>query len=133
MRVYVAGRWSQKEYLKEIREKLSLMGHEVTSRWLDLEKTEYDVSMKPQQALDDCHDVDTAQVLIAVFQPEVTGYQGTLFEIGLAMGIGLQVVVLGFIPHFVFYYLPTIRRYDSWDHFRHSVNPATLRPLEPKA
>lgn len=126
MRVYLAGRWSQKEYLKSLRSDLQNINHVVTSRWLDLEKQEYSIDAKPQQALDDCIDVDTAHMLIAVFQPDITGYQGTLFEIGLAMGIGIPVTVIGFIPHFVFYYLPTIQRFESWEDFKMLVNPATL-------
>jgi len=37
MKVYLAGRYSIRDQLKDYRETLQMLGHEVTSRWLDFE------------------------------------------------------------------------------------------------
>lgn len=35
MKIYLASRWGRKEEMKEVAAKIKLMGHEITSEWID--------------------------------------------------------------------------------------------------
>lgn len=131
MNIYLAGRYTSKERLKKFRDDLGNMHHHVTSQWLDVDDTKtFTEAERDGHAIMDARDIDNSQILIMCTFDDVTGYKGAYFEMGLALGIGLQVILVGPKTGMIFERLTAIRHYYNWDDFRMRVNPATLQPVK---
>ncbi len=99
MRIYVAGKWSEKEAIRAFMERLRKAGHEITEDW-----TQHPASAEPGKAKDstllaldaaaDLRGIKNAQILIAVMQDSKYPYRGTFFEIGFALGLGKGVMIV---------------------------------------
>jgi hypothetical protein len=135
--IYLAAPYSLKEYLaKEIEPKLLGWGHAVTSRWIH-EPPDYDgisVYMKARRA-DAAHprnpvfdeimretaetdvvDVQNADMLIRFPAADATrpSSGGKFVETGLAVALGLEIVIIG-TRECVFDYLPFVKVYSDFE------------------
>lgn len=67
MKVYIAGRWSQRSALHEIRKQLSALQYEVVSSWIDEgDANDFDqaASLQPRLAMRDLVQIAMADILI---------------------------------------------------------------------
>ena len=118
MKVYLAGRYQEREKLVQYAIALGLAEIEVTSRWLeethqpntqltdvpDLELVKY--------AVWDLQDVDSADILVQICdEPNTRG--GAHVEFGFALGAGKKIVVVG-PEHNIFHRLPSVYKFDTW-------------------
>jgi hypothetical protein len=117
-KVYLAGRFSRRHEFKQIADQITAAGHRVTSRWLDSDEhhLELDSGQLPAvaAAVRDLDDVRAATVCIA-FTEEPGGPQGRggrHVELGAALALGMQVIVVG-DPEHIFHLLPGVRQVDS--------------------
>lgn len=142
MKIYIAGKWEDRERLDEIAGRLAAMGHTITSTWhsakahrqegIDLP---YDEQMKNgewmrAEAFKDLDQIEDANVILAdTFTPSTTG--GRVFEMGYAFALHKHVFIIG--PRrnpFDWLY----ETFDGWDQLfscitRNAVNP---NPMEAK-
>lgn len=92
MKIYVAGKWSDRDYVKQIMKTLESKGHTITCDWTH---HKYEDEAAPQKY---CQDgvlgVITAEVYVGVFAHEYN-YRGALVEFGIALGHGKPCVFLG--------------------------------------
>lgn len=124
MRVYVAGRITELDKVREVQDGLRERGHEITHDWAravpetalraggvgaaylavpDIDKLRY--------AVDNLSGVLRAEIVIAVCG---LGWVGTYIEIGAAMGRGTPVVIIGTPEReSVFWHLSLVQRIDN--------------------
>lgn len=107
--IYVAGKWEEREIIREIHKTLISMGHIITCDWTN--HTEHGFSMK--YAIEDIEGVKQCDFLIAYMKKEYT-YKGVWVEIGGALVLNKPVLVIGdkgdsgiFINH------PLVTRVDT--------------------
>lgn len=89
VKIYLAGRFANKDKFRELGNKLELKGHEITCKWWDIEQT-----YAPNRSLDESKDVGrnelngviNADIIIVIVDDANYPYRGTLTEVGIAMG-----------------------------------------------
>jgi hypothetical protein len=114
MKVYIASR--SQEAGRRLRDLVQSLGHEVTSRWLDVEfytGMPQDEEEKVRAAVENLTDVQEADVLVLRAEPDgsfVPG--GKHVETGAALAWGKPVLVLGRREN-VFHWHPLVTAVDE--------------------
>lgn len=120
MNIYLASRFDNRFMLREKREQLHLLGHVVTSSWIDREdrpdkKTEEWTKFAEFWSTQDIEDMESADIMIV----DTTGDPhsgGVHVELGYMLAKQRNIIHIG--PRCnVFYYQPAIQHYDSWDEY----------------
>ena len=89
--IYVAGPFSERHRLGQVRDELRFRSFAVTSRWLDPEWTKF---KDADTAVIDLEDLEAADMVLAFTEQESTR-GGMMVEIGYALASGKPVVVIG--------------------------------------
>ena len=116
MKVYLAARFARKDEMVTYAEDLDRLGHEVTSRWLEVEVDPGTPLSHPtwsqlaQQVLDD---IRRADALIS-FTEASGGGSARQVELGIGLGLGKRVYIVGSAEH-LFHTLPLLQVYPDWD------------------
>lgn len=111
--------------MRSVAAELAHDGYVITSRWLTstaaLASDDLDNSGRAAElATMDLEDVRRATICVAFTEPpEETrpGRGGRHTELGVALALGLRVIVVGPREH-VFHCLPSIEQFRSWDDAR---------------
>lgn len=129
MKFYVGGKWSEKEFIRSLMDRLEQLGHTSTHDW-----TKYEAN--PENKLADCafkdiQGVQQADVVLAYFSDPKYAYRGTFTELGAGLALGKRVVVITANvgpadpnPYYMtncFFHHPIIERFDSFDDFLASI------------
>lgn len=132
MKIYLAGRYSRRDELRAVREKLLRAGHVVTSNWLDTEwegKDDSGSSAAPPEyrekhAVEDMDDVLRADCVVSFTEPARSGGRGGRHvEFGIALAAGKRVIVVGHREN-LFHHHPRVEFcVTEWDMLR-SLNAA---------
>jgi len=127
MKIYLAARYSRHDEMQGVRDVLRVLGHAVTSRWIDCHTDivgEHGVSCTPEQlnedtancamlAMHDLSDIDDADTMIS-FTAEQDGTKGGRHvEFGIGLAMGKRMILVGPRQH-VFHTLPEVEHYPSW-------------------
>ena len=122
-RVYLAARYSRHPEMQEYAKRLEGIGHTVTSRWIHgnhqipegtAEGERYQESVR--FAVEDYNDVvDADYLVIFTDPPRTTTRGGKHVEVGIALGSGMPVYMVGTEIENIFYYLPCITRFPTFD------------------
>lgn len=120
-RVYIASRFARRDEMRAIARELEAMGFEVTSRWLEstagLSPTELEPGrLGAKLAAMDFEDLRRSQLCLAFTEHAEhprPGRGGRHTELGIALGLGLKVVLVGPREH-VFHALPAIQNFPDW-------------------
>lgn len=91
MKFYVATKFENANDAISAMDVLEAVGHEITHDWTQVPQE------SPQAAEDDINGVVNADALIVLMDKDLP-YQGTLFEIGCALGQGKTVYIIGDAP-----------------------------------
>jgi len=119
MRIYVAGKWSDKVKIKAFMNRLTALGHIITEDWTlhpDGGPTKSkELLLADAQA--DLAGIDSADCFIAILDDPAYRYQGTFFELGYAVAQGKRVVVImdPFFEKVAFLALPQVTRVTTHD------------------
>lgn len=106
MKVYVAGKWEEKERVREVQEQLRAAGHTITHDW-----TSEPLGAVPLEcALLDKEGVLSADAYVGVFEKDLP-YKGAMSELGIAIARGIPCYILGtYCDRNIFMALPEIHR-----------------------
>ena len=116
MRVYLAARYRHAEELRRRAEELSALGHDVTSRWIRGGHSVaggYDDPRWARYAQEDFDDVESADAVVCLLEPNGGGSGGRHVEFGLALAWGKRTIVVGEPAH-LFHTLPSVEAYATW-------------------
>ncbi len=110
MKVYIAAPYPARTDAIAVMHRLESVGHHVTSRWLKDDEDPFDVTAQSKYAAKALADVRVADVLLALNAPEWAnaGTGGRHVELGCALALGKQVVLLGRRSN-VFHHLSVVR------------------------
>jgi nucleoside 2-deoxyribosyltransferase len=104
MKVYVATKFENGPRARQVMDALEAQGFEITYDWTP------ELGETREQAVADVDGVRTADVLVVLME-ENYDYQGTLIEIGIALGAERPVLIVGdAYDHAVFFKHPLVRR-----------------------
>jgi len=113
MKIYLAGRFSNKKKLQRERDFLEELGHEVTSRWLD-----GDSGSMVDTAQMDLDDIDSCDAIVLWAddpKQDERPMQGALVELGYAIAKGKLLFVLNQLRNkCIFFYLPQVIEVAGW-------------------
>ena len=90
MKFYIATAFNQQSYGRGVRAALQRMGHQVTSRWLDVEASQ-DPGDPTPEAVMDLDDIDAADAVICFPTPAM---RGGWVEVGYALGMWIPVAIV---------------------------------------
>lgn len=120
MKVYVAGRVKQIPRVQVVRDWLREEGHSITFDWTGPEgEQRSDWSKAPDVARGladrERRAVLAADVVVLVGWgcAEGEGGLGCFIEVGVALALGIPVVIVGPCRESVFWYLPAVQRVDN--------------------
>ncbi len=99
MKYYVAGKWQERDKIKDIMELLKKNGHEITCDWT---LHEFDknigvigtISQLCHYACEDLVGIDNAETCVFIFENDFK-YRGTLVEFGMALALDKHIVIIG--------------------------------------
>jgi hypothetical protein len=106
--------------MREVRDRLVAEGHEVTAQWID-GKEKSDAAATEETmiagALMDIADVQRADVLLAFSQERGTLHTGggRHVEFGIALSIGVPIIVVGPRGEHIFHYTPCVEHRATLD------------------
>jgi hypothetical protein len=121
--------------MREVARELESWGFEVTSRWLDNPTAVAATDLEPGSigahlASMDLEDLRRSDICLA-FAEEVghprPGRGGRHTELGIAIGLGLDVVLVGPREH-VFHALPIVRHFTDWPTARGALQSSREDP-----
>jgi len=122
MHLYLAARYSRRLELCAYRAEAALLGHQVTSRWLDGLDSDLEATGEPLplitaqfHACRDMEDIGLCEAFIAFNEPDGTPVRrgGRFVEFGYALACGKALYCVGGAEN-IFYTLPGVRHYATW-------------------
>lgn len=122
MNIYLASRYSRAAELRVIRRQLEMMGHNITSRWLDGNheikpggSDQADDQERARFAREDWQDMESADCVISFTEePRKTNTRGGRHvEFGGALALGKRCIVIGWREN-VFHHMPQVQFFPSW-------------------
>lgn len=137
VRVYLAARYSRQAELRGYAAQLRERGYHVTSSWLDIDEGADPVARANENrktcevpetarayARQDRDDIETSDLLILFAEPAGSygSRGGRLVELGMAIGLQLEVHVVG-RAETVFHRLPEVRLHGSWEACLEALGP----------
>lgn len=119
MKIYVAGKWEDRQRISHIMRILEGMGEEITCDWTHHEYE--DESYPDQYAVDDAEGVKGADLYIGVFLDDYQ-YRGALVEMGIALGVGIPIWLYGSKQdNCIFSHHPSVRKFTEWSQLVESL------------
>lgn len=124
MKIYLAARYSAHPQMREVRDDLAKLGHEVTSRWIDMHDGKHATSFAVETlnedpascaklGIHDVEDVQAADTVISFTAGSAGSKGGRHVEFGLALGLSKRLLVVGPREH-IFHTLPQVEHHDTW-------------------
>lgn len=123
MKIYLASRYSRFQEMQVYRNDLSLVGHDVTSRWINGNHQISDDGLSAQAAeaerirfaQEDRSDLMAADCVISFTEiPRETKTRGGRHvEFGIALALGKRTIVVGHREN-VFHCLPEVEFFPEW-------------------
>ncbi len=125
MKIYLAARYNRNAEMRGVRDVLTALGHEVTSRWIDCHAGKYLTSFTPEHlntdpedcsrlGLHDIEDVNTADAVISFTNAAGGGKGGRYVEFGYALAQPAKRVILMGPRENIFHTLPQVEHYPDW-------------------
>jgi hypothetical protein len=96
MKIYCAGKWTDRLQIRELMTKLESMGHTITRDWTvhaNVDNKYIDLDLR-RYAVEDAQGVADADILIAQVLDE-HHYRGMWVEVGMALGQHKTVILVG--------------------------------------
>lgn len=145
MRVYIAARFSKRPEANQLAQKLQILGHTITSRWVlpeathvmptGLSKLAAD-SERERFARQDIEDVIACDWCISLMEkPRSNGRGGRHVEFGYALALSKKMTIIG-PRETVFHHQPEVEHFRTVKDFYSSLdspNLTSFKPMTPKS
>lgn len=120
MKIYVAGKFSDKKQIKQYMNELIKLEHTITHDWTSYESENGDQNRMAQSAVKDINAVKECDVLIAFLTDPKYAYRGSFSELGAALATNRNIIVvnpdnLAYCTSNVFYHHPSIVHVKTWE------------------
>ena len=122
MKIYVAGKYQERQYVRYLMSQLVEMGHTITCDWTDQSIYPPDY-ITFRSAVDDINAIRDCDIYIGIFLHKLA-YRGSLVEMGAALISGKPTYILGHaFDGFVFIYHPLVRVFDTEEELLDALRP----------
>lgn len=117
---YLAGRYEDRDELRDVARQLTAQGHRMACRWLTEDHPQAaDNRERAEQACMDLQDITRCDVFVLYShtRPPLPTRQSHSVELGLALGLqdeATHVCLVGERTENVFHYLPQLDHYPTW-------------------
>lgn len=113
VKIYLAARYSLREDMEKIADRLVDMGYDITSQWV-YGAEEFPGQTREENAIMDRDDVKRCDMLICFTEPKGTPVAGggRHSEFGMAVAYGKRVAICG-PKEQIFHWLPGVEQFDS--------------------
>jgi hypothetical protein len=120
MKIYLAGKWEEREKIASYAKVLEERGHSITFPWFT---AHFDGSPLDQSAVDDARGVCAAEACIFIFENKLP-YSGAMTELGMALGRTRILIVGNGGDSNVFTHLPSpmIQRVETFEEALECLN-----------
>lgn len=115
LKIYVAGKWKEREKVRSIMDMFESRGHIITCDWtkhIAPEKIDKDHDWAQNghktYAEEDLEGVKNCDILVAYMPDPDVFYKGAWIEIGIALGLNKKVIIIGKDITTVFLGLPNV-------------------------
>lgn len=136
MKIYLAARFSRNDEMRGVRDVLTALGHEVTSRWIDLHggdqqesAAQHVLNSDPDRVAHfgqhDIEDMEAADTIVSFTSADGGGKGGRHVEFGYGLALGKRAIVVGPREH-IFHTLPQVEHYDNWSRFAMALSHTFL-------
>lgn len=117
MKFYIAGRFPQKDKVREVQDRVREKGHEITADWTshdDIKDFFQQKRLSEEYALEDVEGVRECEVFVLIGNEEG---RGSHLELGVALASNTEkIYVIGQQrDEFLFYFHPEVERRESID------------------
>jgi len=117
MKLYVMGKFEDRENVKMLMQFFRSLGHIITCDWTDHQVT--DIGYPVQYSQDDCQGVRDCDVAVGRFI-ENYHYRGAIAEMGMALVLDKPVWIIGHaIDTMIFAHHPLVRKFDNETQFKY--------------
>lgn len=111
MKIYVAGKWEEREEVRKLQQQLRHLGHQITVDWTWHERD--DPGFPTQYAVDDIKGVIACNAYVGIFKNGLS-YKGALVEMGVALACGKMVFIIGHaIDSCLFVSHPSVQKFET--------------------
>jgi hypothetical protein len=119
MRIYIAGKFNEKQQIREHMNKLEELGHNITHDWTSFETTKTGNEKMAESAVKDLHGVLNADCLVCIMTDPDYAYRGTFSEIGAGLATNKIIIIINddsdaYCTSNVFYHHPSIFHVKTW-------------------
>ena len=124
IKIYVAGKWSDKTYINSIIDHLEQLGYSITHNWTKVENVTRDPISLGEMAILDINGVKNADALLVSMTDPDYAYRGTFTEIGCALALDKKIIIVSSdidqtikTPYYstnCFYHHPNIIHVKKW-------------------
>jgi hypothetical protein len=132
-KVYLAARYSRHPEMQGVRDVLTALGYEVTSRWIDqhggdvlesfvASKLNDDPEHCARYGVVDLEDMAAADTVVSFTSTDGGGKGGRHVEFGWGLAAGKRMIVVGPREH-IFHTLPGVEHYENWSRFVMALAP----------
>lgn len=130
MKLYVAGKWEDRENVRKLMDELEIQGHEIVHDWTAIEVSNDDIEALTEHSVYDTEGVRNCELLVALVDKDYA-YAGTLGEIGMAVIQNKEICVIGNgCIKFIFFYHPSVKKFSKeeelLDYMRGKLNGRTV-------
>lgn len=113
MKVFVAGRWSDRERIREIMSLVQALGHTITRDWTAIAVADDDMAGHREIALGDLEGVRQAEIFIFVADQDFQ-WRGAYAELGAAIALGKPCYIIGdYADKCIYVYHPLVQKVKS--------------------
>lgn len=92
MKIYVAGKYQEREIISQLMRALERQGHTITCDWTSHVYATPEVHAS--YCVDDCKGVQDCELYLGIFQHPFR-YRGALVELGIALGLSKKIIIVG--------------------------------------
>ena len=124
MKIYLAGKWTDKETIRTHMDELEFNGHKITHDWTSYEADSNNA--KSDMAVKDVEGVKNADMVIILMTDPKYMYRGSFTELGVALGTGKAIYIIcpdekAECRTNVFFHHPSITHLESWNQLMNIV------------
>src|SRR5437868_3625192 len=94
MKLYIAGKFSEKSLIKEAMISAINDGHTITHDWTLVESEQDDRERLSSSSVRDIKAVQDCECLLIMFTDVKYAYRGTFTELGCALGLNKKVIII---------------------------------------
>lgn len=120
IKLYIAGKWDDKEIIREHMNQMESFGYQITHDWTKNESLTRNIDDLSNFAKLDIDGVINADIVLVIMTDKTYTYRGTFTELGASIATGKKIVIYcpdkdSYCCTNCFFHHPNIQHFEQWD------------------